>query len=302
MSLFELTDLSFSYGKKNILDKVNLQIESPSIIGLVAPNGTGKSTFLNLVAGTLVGFTGEMSYRGIPVTDKSNPTLKQEIVKMPDQADLFNELSGTDHLELYAQFWKRSKEDINEVVSLLQMDSYVNQAVGSYSLGMRQRLAFAMCLVTDAKVLLLDEVMNSLDPSNVDLISDILRDLVGQGKLIFLVSHILDNLESLSDRVIFLKNRNIQLSYSPQEAHTDTVELNFYPAVTKEDQANFLEKQDLPYQVFGESIVFDLKGLSDADVKSWTTELLGSTSLFSKIIIGRKSCQMIYHELYRIEG
>lgn len=298
MPLLELKNVSFSYGQKNILDQINLQIDNPSIIGLVAPNGSGKSTFLNLIAGTLVGFQGEMSYQEIPFTRKLNPTIKQDIVKMPDQADLLNELSGRDHLNLYAGFWKRSPKELDAVISLLQMESYVSNAVGSYSLGMRQRLAFAMCLVTDAKILLLDEVMNSLDPSNVALISQILKDLVTQGKLILLVSHILDNLEVLSDKVLFLKNGNIQLVYCPQEAHSNLVEITFYPSVGERIQKDFLEQQVLSHQTFHETISFDVGSLSKEQLKAWLLELVEQTNLFSKISIGRKSCQLIYHELY----
>lgn len=89
------------------------------------------------------------------------------------------------------------------------METYIDRKVETYSLGMKQRLCFAMVVATNTSVMLLDEVMNGLDPQNVQLISQVLLNLRAQGKLIIMASHLLQNLQQYADQVLFLKNGKI---------------------------------------------------------------------------------------------
>ncbi|MDN6167206.1 MAG: ATP-binding cassette domain-containing protein, partial [Tetragenococcus koreensis] len=86
------------------------------------------------------------------------------------------ELSGRDHINLYSALWEEDKSHGQAVIERLNMESYVNRPVDTYSLGMKQRLCFAMLLSANSPVMLMDEVMNGLDPDNVDLITNILMD------------------------------------------------------------------------------------------------------------------------------
>lgn len=114
-------------------------------------------------------------------------------------------MSGRDHLKLYADLWKNSDKNVDNIINKLQMEKYVDRPTQTYSLGMKQRLCFAMVVAADTPVMLLDEVMNGLDPQNVQLISDYLLDLKKENKLIIMASHLLNNLQSYADRVLFLK-------------------------------------------------------------------------------------------------
>ncbi|WP_261787391.1 ATP-binding cassette domain-containing protein [Lactobacillus taiwanensis] len=98
---------------------------------------------------------------------------------------------------------------MEDIISTLKMETYIDRKVETYSLGMKQRLCFAMVVATNTSVMLLDEVMNGLDPQNVQLISHVLLNLRAQGKLIIMASHLLQNLQQYADQVLFLKNGKI---------------------------------------------------------------------------------------------
>lgn len=210
--MIQLENISFAYKNKPILINITEEFYQGEIVGLVAPNGTGKSTLLNVL------MNYETPQEGTLVIDKrytyksarSQIKLYKKISMMPDQQDLYNHKTGIEHLSMYRSIWK-STIDINRLVSELNMSDYVSKPVGSYSLGMRQRLCFAMQIVTDTKIMLMDEVMNGLDPTNVTLISTIMSQKRDEGKLIIIASHLLDNLEQYANRIFFLTNGHLEL-------------------------------------------------------------------------------------------
>ena len=224
--MLEVHIQNFSYGKKEILNQIDLELPSSQIIGLVAPNGVGKSTLIQILSGHLSNNGISVSYQGKNYTTDTL-FMRQHIVKMPDQSELYDELNGIEHLNFYASMWKVASGTVQTVVEQLKMEDYIHQKVGGYSLGMRQRLCFALVLVTKADYMLVDEVMNGLDPDNVELISKVLRQLRDEGKTIVMASHLLNNLDSIADKIYFMKEKRIALEYSPQKEGVDTLQLTF---------------------------------------------------------------------------
>ena len=172
--MLEVHIKSFSYGEKEVLNQIDLHLPPSQIIGLVAPNGVGKSTLIQILSGHLRNNGISVSYQGKNYTTDT-VFMRQHIVKMPDQSELYDELNGIEHLNFYASMWKVASGIVQTVVEQLKMEDYIHHKVGEYSLGMRQRLCFALVLVTKADYMLVDEVMNGLDPDNVELISRVLR-------------------------------------------------------------------------------------------------------------------------------
>ncbi|HLU23556.1 MAG TPA: ABC transporter ATP-binding protein [Bacillaceae bacterium] len=229
--MLSIKDITVSYKDKKVLDKLSLTAEKGEIIGLVAPNGTGKTTLFNVIANYLkpntgkVTFHGKLSYK----QEKSELLIRKHMATFPDQGDLLEELSGVDHMNLYANMWKGTKKHVPQILEQLNMTSYAKKKVKTYSLGMRQRLCFAMMVAADTPIMLMDELMNGLDVENVALISNLLLDMKKQDKLIFVASHLLENLDLYADRVIFLKDGVIIHEHRHGEDSNDYIKLELSP-------------------------------------------------------------------------
>lgn len=211
MELLKLKNISVAFKGKKVLDNLSLTASEGEIIGLVAPNGTGKTTLFNVMANFLKPQTGNVTFNEKHAyhSEKGELLIHKHLATFPDQSDLFDELSGIDHMKLYGDMWKGTKHHIPKIIEELHMESYVKRKVRTYSLGMRQRLCFAMMAAADTSIMLMDEVMNGLDLSNVAIISERLIKMKKEQKLIFVASHLLENLDLYADRVLFLKNGKV---------------------------------------------------------------------------------------------
>ncbi|MFT8410829.1 MAG: ABC transporter ATP-binding protein [Schleiferilactobacillus perolens] len=206
--MLEINHVTVSFPQKgHVLDDLSLKINPGAIVGIIAPNGTGKSTLLHAILNTVHPDSGDVVVDNLRYTNqKTTQQIHSRLCAFPEQSDLFAELSGMTHLQLYAKLWHNQRTTPASISAQLHMTDYIDQPVRTYSLGMKQRLCFAMVLASDAPIMLLDEVMNGLDPINVALISAIIEQLRTDGKLIVIVSHLLTNLQEYTDRALFMKH------------------------------------------------------------------------------------------------
>lgn len=211
--MIELKNIGVRFSGRDVLKNISIVFRPGEIIGLVAPNGTGKSTLMNVIMNYLNPHSGQVIFNEkLGYTSKKNEIqIHQLISMMPDQSDLYNYLSGREHLKVYCSMWNSDKQLIDQTIAALDMGSYINKKTGTYSLGMRQRLCFAMQIVSDTQMMLMDEVMNGLDPTQVEIISKILEKKKSEGKTIIVASHLLENLEKYANRIFFFKNGELEL-------------------------------------------------------------------------------------------
>lgn len=211
--MLELKHIGVQFGDKQVLKDISITFQPGEIIGLVAPNGTGKSTLMNVIINYLSPNKGRVILNNeLQYSNKANEVkIHQDVSMMPDQSDLYNHVSGKNHLKIYQSMWNSDPKLIDDTIVKLGMESYVKKKTGTYSLGMRQRLCFAMQIVSNTQVMLMDEVMNGLDPTHVELISQILLQKKAEGKTIIIASHLLENLEQYADRIFFMKNGELKL-------------------------------------------------------------------------------------------
>ena len=293
--MLEVHIQNFSYGKKEILNQIDLELPPAQIIGLVAPNGVGKSTLIQILSGHLRNNGISVSYQGKNYTTDTL-FMRQHIVKMPDQSELYDELNGIEHLNFYASMWKVASGTVQAVVEQLKMEDYIHQKVGGYSLGMRQRLCFALVLVTKADYMLVDEVMNGLDPDNVELISKVLRQLRNEGKTIVMASHLLNNLDSIADKIYFMKEKRIALEYSPQMEGIDTLQLTFiFQAYFEKFVEQFPREVERLNREERQLSIHLTEGELPKEKWKWILENIHQCS---EIKIGEKGCYALYKELY----
>lgn len=238
--MIELKNIGVHFSSRDILKDVSVMFNPGEIIGLVAPNGTGKSTLMNVIMNYINPNSGKVILNHkLEYTNKKNEVKIHQLVSMmPDQGDLYNQISGKEHLKIYSSMWNSNPKLIDSIINELGMASYIDKKTGTYSLGMRQRLCFAMQIVSDTQVMLMDEVMNGLDPTHVELISQILVKKKIEGKTIIVASHLLENLEKYANRIFFMKNGELILvnAISPgfEEKEITTVRVKEMTEMTKE--------------------------------------------------------------------
>ncbi|MEK3727037.1 MULTISPECIES: ABC transporter ATP-binding protein [unclassified Lysinibacillus] len=237
--MIDIQNITVRFGEMNVLNNISMTFEQGEMIGLVAPNGTGKSTFMNVLMNYVKPLNGKIIFKdGLCYSNKQNEVKIHTFVSMmPDQSDLYNHLSGREHLKMFATMWKSDLKLIDETIEALNMGHYVNKKTGTYSLGMRQRLCFAMQIVTNTDIMMMDEVMNGLDPNNVEIISKILLKKKAEGKIIIIASHLLDNLEKYADRIFLFNEGKLidtnQIIEDFSQAHIKTIRIKNMESNTK---------------------------------------------------------------------
>ncbi|QUG43642.1 ATP-binding cassette domain-containing protein [Psychrobacillus sp. INOP01] len=275
--MLELKQIGVQFGDKSVLKDISITFQPGEIIGLVAPNGTGKSTLMNVIMNYLSPNHGKVILnKKLQYSNKANEVkIHQAVSMMPDQSDLYNHVSGKNHLRIYQAMWNSDPKLIEDTIIKLGMESYVKKKTGTYSLGMRQRLCFAMQIVSDTQIMLMDEVMNGLDPTHVELISQILLQKKAEGKIIIIASHLLENLEQYADRIFFMKNGELKLVDELVPGFTDkkitTVRVsNFSPELLEVFKNKFsgLHVQTLP------------SGKTLIDVSEQNTMILGDITQY----------------------
>ncbi|MFD1848535.1 ABC transporter ATP-binding protein [Oceanobacillus bengalensis] len=274
--MLTLKNISVKFKDKVVLDDLSFQAEKGEIIGVAAPNGTGKTTLFNVMANYLKPNAGEViiddnyTYK----SEKQEIKIRKRLTTFPDQDDLFDELSGIDHLKLYGNMWKGTTKHIPQIVGKLNMGNYVKNKVRTYSLGMRQRLCFAMMAAADSSIMLMDEVMNGLDINNVSLISEYLIEMKKEQKLIFIASHLLENLDLYADRVIFLSEGKIIHEQRFGRGNDDYIKISLDP-----HQYNRLINEyvipDNHLYIASHLFCLPLKGMKQAEQMKWVEQLLG---------------------------
>lgn len=292
--MLQLKNISKAFGENTVLDQLSLTVQSGEIIGLVAPNGTGKTTLLNIIMNFIDPDEGQVAYDKLDYSSKKKEIkMRQHIAFLPEIDDLYQELTGLEHITYYARLWNGSTKSVKAIIDRLRMNHYVKNPVRTYSLGMRQRLCFAMIRAANTPVMLMDEVMNGLDPDNVKLLTDELIQLKEQGKMILIASHLLDNLDLYADKVLFLKDGTYTLE--TLELSEDYIKVR---ATEEAYQSLQLEKR------FPDGTQFIAKHLLCVPVKGMDSDTLGDwTSYFYKkglsdITIGKIGSSEWYKEHY----
>lgn len=298
--MLKISGINKTFGKKMVLKDVKFEAKPGEIIGLVAPNGTGKSTLLNIIMNFIAPDSGKVSIReDYDYSSKKNEIkMHQHLSFLPELNDLYGDLSGVEHLKLYSKMWKKETNRLKGIIKRLNMESYVKKPVRTYSLGMRQRLAFAMLLASDTEVMLMDEVMNGLDPDNVALLTDILIELKGQNKIILIASHLLDNLDVYADRILFFRDGHILLETRDKNENSiddlfikvtmDAVQFNKISSIKKlPESSQFIAKKIL---------AIPLKYLTKEEINDWINFFLDQGEL--NLTIGQIGTAEWYEEFY----
>ncbi|MDM5433451.1 ABC transporter ATP-binding protein [Bacillus hominis] len=217
-----LRDVSKSFGKKEVLHNLSLQIEKAEIFGLVGPSGSGKTTLIKMIAGINESTTGD-----VMVFNTNMPNLnKMKRIGYMAQADaLYEELSAYENADFIATMYglkgKRKKERIEKVFELVQLSEHMKKQVQHFSGGMKKRLSLAIALLHEPEILILDEPTVGIDPLLRKSIWEKFYDLKKKGTTIIVTTHIMDEAE-FCERLGLIREGNLVAIGTPEELKKQT--------------------------------------------------------------------------------
>ncbi|WHZ03082.1 ABC transporter ATP-binding protein [Neobacillus sp. YX16] len=213
--MITVSNLNQSFGKKLILESINIEINKHEICALVGRNGAGKSTFINSLLGLLPVKQGTISINGVKVT-KKNHDWKKAIAYLPEKFQLYPMLTGLENITFFAEAVGKTVDQgrIESVLKSVSLWEDRTVQVKKYSKGMLQRLGLAITLYQDSSILILDEPTSGIDPMGRKEILEVLKSL--QDKTILLSSHHLDEIKQVCTHVAYLNNGKME-KYTVEE-------------------------------------------------------------------------------------
>jgi ABC-2 type transport system ATP-binding protein len=195
--------LTRRYGAFTAVDDVSFTIEPGRVTGFLGPNGAGKSTVMRMLVGLSRPTSGTARILGKPFAALPNPG--RHVGVLLDAAAQHSGRSGREVLTLTALLTGVGRPRVDEVLELVGLtDKEAHRRVGSYSLGMRQRLGIANALLGDPEVLILDEPANGLDPGGIRWMRELLADFAARGGTVLLSSHLLSEIQKVADDIIII--------------------------------------------------------------------------------------------------
>jgi lipopolysaccharide export system ATP-binding protein len=234
-TIVELKNISVFYNKRQILDNLNLKINKQEILGMLGPNGVGKSTIFNLITGLKDPNYGEIIIDGInstslPINERFT---KFKLGLVPQYGGIIQELTLLDNLKLVAEIHIKEKDlreiKIEKIISQFEFQPLLNIKSKYLSGGQKKKLVIAMALVNDPKILLLDEPFAALDILTIKMLQEIIINLQSTEEISIVVcDHQARDLLNCVTRAIVLSNGRIIASGSPKEVISDRVAKSEY--------------------------------------------------------------------------
>jgi len=228
MTALEVLNLSKNYGNFKALKGISFKAEEGECIGLLGSNGAGKSTTIKIITGQLKPNSGEARVLGMnPTTDPKK--VHPMIGYIPDSQTVYDDITVEQNIDVFRQLNAQKSIRTKEIIEELDLTHKIKTKVKDLSKGLRQRVLIARALIHKPKVILLDEPTTGLDPSSAESIYKILEKLKNQGSTILLTTHLMNDVERLCDKIVFINNGEKIEEGSPlalkQKYKSETIEV-----------------------------------------------------------------------------
>jgi len=218
--MLELQEVSKSYRSIPAVEGVSFTLREGEVLGYLGPNGSGKSTTVKMVIGMTKPTKGKVLFRGRDIHEDL-AGFRARLGYVPEEAQVYTHLSGLEYLELVGRLRGMSDGLIERkgrrLLELLSLEKALYSPMSEYSKGMKQRVLLAASLLHDPELLVFDEPLSGLDAVSARLFKDLLVLLAREGKAILYISHVLEVVERVCDRVIVLSKGRVVADASPAE-------------------------------------------------------------------------------------
>jgi ABC-2 type transport system ATP-binding protein len=219
--MIDTKDLTRKFDKITAVDNVTFHVEKGEVFGFLGPNGAGKTTTIRMLCCLIGKTSGEATIGGFSIGKEDDcQKIRKMVGFLPENVGLYGSLSAYKNLDFYGQLYEvpeaKRKENIERLLRLLGIWERREDTVGTFSKGMKQKIAIARALIHDPQVLFLDEPTANLDPEASKTVRDFILDLKKEKRTIFINTHNLSEAERLCDRIAILKGRLIKVD-SPKD-------------------------------------------------------------------------------------
>ncbi|MGB5843690.1 MAG: ABC transporter ATP-binding protein, partial [Anaerolineales bacterium] len=233
VALLEANEITKRFGGLVAVGNLSLSVDKGQILGLIGPNGAGKTTAFNMISGFYKADEGEIIFDGKEITDlRPDQICKLGLTRTFQVVKPFPNLSVLDNVMVGAynrtNDRRESRKKAEEIIEFLGMQEMIGMTAGSLSVAHRKRLEVAKALATDPKIILLDEAMAGLRPTETDEMIELVRQISRQGIALLLVEHVMKVIMSLADRIVVIHHGEKIAEGTPQQICQDKAVIDAY--------------------------------------------------------------------------
>ncbi|WP_295653263.1 ABC transporter ATP-binding protein [uncultured Mucilaginibacter sp.] len=240
--LIQISNLRKSYGSKQVLKGLTLDIYPGQVIGYIGPNGAGKSTTVKILTGLIPDFEGEVIVDGYSLAQ--NPLeIKRLMGYVPENAEIYEVLTPMEYLDFIGKLYELEEDVLTEraqkLLTAFGLGSNLNDRMDTFSKGMKQKVLLISGIIHNPRIIVLDEPLSGLDANAVIMVKELMVRLSAEGKTIFYCSHMMDVVEKVSDRILLINKGEIVADgtfESLKQNNSDTLE-NIFAKLTGRDES-----------------------------------------------------------------
>lgn len=258
-NILEIKNVSKKIGKKQILKDITLEVKQGEIFGFVGPNGAGKTTLIKTMLGLYKQDSGSITINGFNIKTEFEKAM-ENIGAIIENPEMYDYLSGKDNLKIYKMIGNVSDEALEEIIKTVKLENRINNRVKTYSLGMRQRLGLAQALISNPKLLILDEPTNGLDPIGIKELRELLKKISKEKNIsVFVSSHILSEIELMCDRIAIIDGGSLIEIKDLKDKKQDAKDKVLFEVSDSKLASKYLNKQNYKNEVLDNYIVLETK-------------------------------------------
>jgi len=218
--IISIRNLYKTYGSKQVLKNISIDIFPGQVIGYIGPNGAGKSTTVKILCGLISDFSGQVTIKGFDI--KQNPLAVKSIIGyVPELAELYDVLTPNEFLSLVGALYNLPPNVVDErgkgMLEAFGLAGNMDQRMDTFSKGMKQKVLITSGLLHNPDIIILDEPLAGLDANSVIIVKELISKLADSGKTIFYSSHMMDIVEKVSDRIILINEGTVVADGSFEE-------------------------------------------------------------------------------------